>query len=1070
MTARILPLPPDAVSQIRSSKHITTLQGVAFALLENSLDAGAVKIELCLDFPRGSCSVEDDGEGVLPSEFLEEGGLGRMYHTSKRALDGHREVHGTTGTYLAQLAALSLLSITSKHTQHKEHASLTMHHGKIIARQVPAPLGQELTVSTHGTRVVLRDLFGNMPVRVKQRALIDGASADDEKAWQELKRGVVALLLAWPKPCAIKLRDSHNDSRSVNLSGFHSSVSTALTARSLNQLGSLSVNYDLRDALPVVFQAGLVPHECRQSWVPISASASSIAVKGTICLEPAPTKHCQFISIGIHPCSAASGHNELYAAVNKVFANSSFGLVEAMPEFDEAEKDRRKYDRRYKKDGYTQKQLRGRKGVDRHPSFVLQVRLKGHQDHHALAESTGEAHLKTIVDVLEATVMQWLAANHFRPRKRKARENEKQRSPSIATSSPRSTPLDSITQNKVHSPISSPYPLKRSATVSSAIVPKKREITDLSGRPLTSVERAHNSPSAYFDGLSRIKSGKQALYQEISDSRKLNTAPAGQLSSTATPTNPSKFTTVFKLPALQVGQLGSSKAEVISEEYLGAEATTSADQALADSNTAVSSDHFGSLDDDVLLAAVEPNESATGGSYVDHSCTDAAPAESVIGWTDPVTKQVYQVNTRTGVVLPMQTRRVQAPTSVNVSADSPLPRSRSAISPTTASFGKPLSLSRRTATPAQTPAQPEGQGWLPGFLKDWQNPVFAKQDEERIPVASFNGPGLGAANVSGRRCNHRVLDQHFAEAGISGTAKLSKAGLKSAKVIRQVDEKFILCKFPGKGVDLLVLVDQHAASERVILEGLFSELCMPIDPTATTAAYTSGTGSRSAVTTVFLERPQRFQISAAEAEMFAKQAQHFANWGILFDLSQTSAPLSASQVRQPAAEHKLIARTLPPGIAERCSLFPNLLIELLRSEIWSLAESAHQPRTASPDQEAQDSWLKRLGSCPKGIIDLLNSRACRSAIMFNDVLSVQQCEGLLADLSGCAFPFMCAHGRVSMVPMVELGVGDEGAGSGTFGSDTTRGLCERIQEASSFKNAFKKWQGRRRSVHEAPEA
>lgn len=33
------------------------------------------------------------------------------------------------------------------------------------------------------------------------------------------------------------------------------------------------------------------------------------------------------------------------------------------------------------------------------------------------------------------------------------------------------------------------------------------------------------------------------------------------------------------------------------------------------------------------------------------------------------------------------------------------------------------------------------------------------------------------------------------------------------------------------------------------------------------------------------------------------------------------------------------------------------------------------------------------------------------AIMFNDPLSIEQCERLLAQLAETAFPFQCAHGR-----------------------------------------------------------
>ena len=78
-TQTILPLPEHVVAQIKSSTAIVSLTGVVLELLKNSLDAKATKVEAAIDFARGGCSVEDDGLGVSPLEFREEGGLGKLY-------------------------------------------------------------------------------------------------------------------------------------------------------------------------------------------------------------------------------------------------------------------------------------------------------------------------------------------------------------------------------------------------------------------------------------------------------------------------------------------------------------------------------------------------------------------------------------------------------------------------------------------------------------------------------------------------------------------------------------------------------------------------------------------------------------------------------------------------------------------------------------------------------------------------------------------------------------------------------------------------------------------------------
>ena len=75
----IAPLSPDAIAQIKSSTTITNLVDVVSGLICNSLDANASKIQVSVDFAKGSCVVEDDGVGIAASEFEEAGGLLKAY-------------------------------------------------------------------------------------------------------------------------------------------------------------------------------------------------------------------------------------------------------------------------------------------------------------------------------------------------------------------------------------------------------------------------------------------------------------------------------------------------------------------------------------------------------------------------------------------------------------------------------------------------------------------------------------------------------------------------------------------------------------------------------------------------------------------------------------------------------------------------------------------------------------------------------------------------------------------------------------------------------------------------------
>lgn len=75
----IQPLPDHVIAQIKSSTTITSLNGVICGLAKNSLDAGASKINISVDYARGNCSIEDNGTGILPAEFNVGGGLGLLH-------------------------------------------------------------------------------------------------------------------------------------------------------------------------------------------------------------------------------------------------------------------------------------------------------------------------------------------------------------------------------------------------------------------------------------------------------------------------------------------------------------------------------------------------------------------------------------------------------------------------------------------------------------------------------------------------------------------------------------------------------------------------------------------------------------------------------------------------------------------------------------------------------------------------------------------------------------------------------------------------------------------------------
>jgi DNA mismatch repair protein MLH3 len=72
--------------------------------------------------------------------------------------------------------------------------------------------------------------------------------------------------------------------------------------------------------------------------------------------------------------------------------------------------------------------------------------------------------------------------------------------------------------------------------------------------------------------------------------------------------------------------------------------------------------------------------------------------------------------------------------------------------------------------------------------------------------------------------------------------------------------------------------------------------------------------------------------------------------------------------------------------------------------------------------------------------------------MFNDPLTLDQCSDLVQRLAVCAFPFQCAHGRPSMVPLVHLG---KRSALGLTGTETGDGEGDLLGDLKRWKRSIK---------------
>ena len=389
------------------------------------------------------------------------------------------------------------------------------------------------------------------------------------------------------------------------------------------------------------------------------------------------------------------------------------------------------------------------------------------------------------------------------------------------------------------------------------------------------------------------------------------------------------------------------------------------------------------------------------------------------------------------------------------------------------STGAPLLINARTgfgvcpkAKSASNDVQPvECQDsrlstWGKKIIDDWRNPVFNISEE---PIAQLSNEGKNAQAVA-HVCNSHDEYKDDASLGTVSLAQYTRKGLKQARVIAQVDQKFILVDIitappSSKRNDEpdrrgLILIDQHAADERIRVEDLLSRVC---DWSSHT---TSNNDNSSKTQTALLPSALLFEVSSQELPLFRKFRSYFEQWGILYTISESQSGESNSSCG-------LSIQSLPPLIAERCRLQPKILIDLLRTEIWDSDSTSHFPHPATAPAPVESdsvrdpgipSWLTNLHQMPRGMLSMLNSRACRSAIMFNDHLELTECENLVRRLAETRFPFQCAHGRPSIIPLVALSSDDEGVGATYPGnpSSTARSLRnEGTCEQDGFLNAYR---------------
>lgn len=234
--------------------------------------------------------------------------------------------------------------------------------------------------------------------------------------------------------------------------------------------------------------------------------------------------------------------------------------------------------------------------------------------------------------------------------------------------------------------------------------------------------------------------------------------------------------------------------------------------------------------------------------------------------------------------------------------------------------------------------------WLQKVLEEWQNPVFPPVQK---PIRSVQAKPLP-----------RLENFHsFSGLGLS-QCRLEKEMLHWCDFVAQVDCKFLLFSHQGQRETTLLLVDQHAADERVRVEDFLRQHCQQYQ--------------RDEVERCQILPERKLLLSAREVDEARTQSAWLARWGFEVVIEQAAAE------RKNSAFGQLLVKTVPNLLADR------LLVEdrTLQTVIRALLAHAEE-RETSGQSLRELSWTTTMKHIPEALLDLVNSKACRGEHVLN---------------------------------------------------------------------------------------
>jgi DNA mismatch repair ATPase MutL len=252
-----------------------------------------------------------------------------------------------------------------------------------------------------------------------------------------------------------------------------------------------------------------------------------------------------------------------------------------------------------------------------------------------------------------------------------------------------------------------------------------------------------------------------------------------------------------------------------------------------------------------------------------------------------------------------------------------------------------------------------------------------KPKRPKIPIMMYKRPNslFAEAKYSNRIAQGNLLYQEHANriswtigtfpvpyipkinnSNIFINTKITKIQLQSAVFCGQVDSRFLCCKTNlANHSELLFMIDQHAAHERILLECYLNQ--------------TLGLKFESFVKLHSVDQMTR---------------------SLILKLTQLGISINITQ-------HEEVEIKAKTAFKMTSNQLEKLIFQCIE---WWKNEKPIDPN-----------------SMPSPLYELFKLKSCRNAVKFGDKLTFKKSKDIVTKLSRCFFPFQCSHGRPTCIPI-----------------------------------------------------